>query len=578
MSASEHAEDPRLLDVAEAICRGEAVDWNAVQGEPLDEEGTTTLAELQALERLSRFNAPTTMWGPFDIEREIGRGAFGTVYAAIDRNLQLDVALKVIRPFAPTVLIDANRAFREARLLAQINHPNVVRVYRAERVGSEVGVAMELIDGVTLTEHVARQGRLGPCEALLIGRDLCRALSAVHGAGMVHGDLKARNVMRENGGRIVLMDFGACRIAAANGPCRTDTVTGTPLYLAPELFTGSTPTVASDVYSLGVLLFHLVSGTYPVQGASYADLERHHQEGTRKSLRDTRPDLPRAFTEMVDRATSAEPARRYSTAAAFEDAIDLQLTAAPEPVVLPSWKRWATAAAIVAAIGIPSIALWQRAVVTPDRAGNSAAVPLVSATAAPPPAAAGSYRVGVSMMRVDNGVETELSPGAHVSLGDELSLQVRLSAPAYVYVINEDDRGESFLLFPLPGQSIQNPLPAGVEHRLPGVIDGMQAHWQVTSVGGREHFVIVVSPDPPPASFERMFASLPRPSVDRPLMDHKLSSAGIGVLRGVGGLTTTPLRADQRLRDIPEFSTPLSTTEEVARGLWVRQISLENPQ
>ena len=187
------------------------------------------------------------MWGPFDIEHEIGRGAFGTVYQAVDRNLQLTVALKVIRPFAPAVVIDANRAFREARLLAQINHPNVVRVFRAERVGAEVGVSMELIKGVTLSQLIREQGRLDPREAMTIGRDLCRALGAVHDAGMVHGDLKSRNVMREDGGRTVLMDFGACRLAPTNGPRMADRISGTPLYLAPEIFAGSAPTVASDI-------------------------------------------------------------------------------------------------------------------------------------------------------------------------------------------------------------------------------------------------------------------------------------------------------------------------------------------
>jgi hypothetical protein len=578
MNASEHGEDPRLLTVAAAICRGEPVDWEAVRQQPLAEEDTTTLAELEALENLSRFNSPASMWGPFDLEREIGRGSFGTVYAAVDRNLQLSVALKVIRPFVPTVIIDANRAFREARLLAQINHPNVVRVFRAERVGSEVGVAMELVKGITLSELIKEQGPLGTSETMLIGRDLCRALAAVHAAGMVHGDLKARNVMREDGGRTVLMDFGACRLSQGNGPRMADKISGTPLYLAPELFSGSVPTVASDIYSLGVLLFHLVTGAYPVQGKSFADIERQHG-APRKTLREFRPDLSRSFTDLVDRATADRPEARFATAGAFEEAIEGYLASSTNTALTAgAWKRWAAAAAVVAAIGVPSIAMWQRSAAPAQPAIGAERSPATASTAVPPPATNGIYRVDAALQRVENGVGTRLSDGARVGTGDQLSLQVRVSTPAYVYVVNEDEQGESYLLFPLPGQRVQNPLPAGINHQLPGIVDGAEALWRVTSAGGRDHFIIFVSPEPPPASFERLFASLPHPTVNGPATSHQLSAAGIGALRGVGGLTTTPIRADQELRETPEFSTKLSPTEEVARGLWVRQISLENPR
>ncbi len=579
MNVSEDAEDPRLLHVADAISRGEPVDWDAVRQEPLDDETTTTLVELQALETLSRFNSPSSMWGPFDIEHEIGRGAFGTVYQAVDRNLQLTVALKVIRPFAPAVVIDANRAFREARLLAQINHPNVVRVFRAERVGAEVGVSMELIKGVTLSQLIREQGRLDPREAMTIGRDLCRALGAVHDAGMVHGDLKARNVMREDGGRTVLMDFGACRLAPTNGPRMADRISGTPLYLAPEIFAGSAPTVASDIYSLGVLLFHLVTGAYPVNGKSYEEIERQQNGATgRRNLRDLRPDLPRSFTSIVDRAIADRPEARFPSAAAFEEAIEGYLaSSAQSQYASGSWKRWAAAAAVLAAIGVPSLAMWQRASTTTEPGSTTVRPAVTASPGTAPPAAERSYNVDVSLRRLENGVETPLSQGARVQTGDELSLQLRVSIPAYVYVVNEDEQGQSYLLFPLPGQSIPNPVPAGVTHQLPGIINGTQVHWQVSSAGGREHFIVFISPEPPPSSFERLFATLPHPTAGARVTGHKLSAAGLGILRGVGGLTATPVQADQGLRNSPEFATPLSTTEEVASGLWVRQITLENP-
>ncbi len=109
-----------------------------------------------------------------------------------------------------------------------------------------------------------------------------------------------------------------------------------------------------------------------------------------------------------------------------------------------------------------------------------------------------------------------LQPGARVAPGDRLSLQVVSSIPTYVFVVNEDDRGDAFLLFPLPGQALSNPLPAGQRHDIPGVLNGERLTWRVTSAGGREHFLIFASPDPPSPAFDRIFAMLPRPTADGP--------------------------------------------------------------
>ena len=162
------------------------------------------------LEGFARINAEApASWGPFTVISEVGRGSFGTVYKAVDPNLQLEVALKVIRSDHPDIAIDIARALSEGRLLAKIRHLNVVRVYRAERIDNEVGLSMELIKGHTLDSLVRQRGPYSASEAMLIGVDLCKALAAVHAAGIIHGDIKAHNVMREEGGRTVLMDFGA---------------------------------------------------------------------------------------------------------------------------------------------------------------------------------------------------------------------------------------------------------------------------------------------------------------------------------------------------------------------------------
>lgn len=350
MPGPEDADDRHLLDIAAAISRGERVDWNAARQAPLDDEDSTALVELQALEGLTRFNAPASTWGPFDIEGEIGHGSFGTVYAAVDRNLQVPVALKVIRPREPAAIHDAARAFREARLLAQINHPHVVRVYRADEVGGEVGVAMELIKGVTLLDLLRVQGPLDARETAAIGGDLCRALAAVHGVGMVHGDINARNVMREEGGRTVLMDFGASALSPADGSRAADRIAATSLYLAPERFSGSAPTVASDIYSLGVLLFHLLTNDYPVNGKSHEEIERQHAAGAPlRRVLERRPDLPPSLADAVDRAIARAPAARHATAAAFGAALDASAGSKRSPWRL-GWSWNPTAGARVGSL------------------------------------------------------------------------------------------------------------------------------------------------------------------------------------------------------------------------------------
>src|SRR5439155_25572190 len=139
----------------------------------------------------------------------------------------------------------AGRVIREGALLARVAHPNVVIVHGAERHDGRVGLWMELVRGRTLDQLRGEHGLFGEREATLIGLDLCRALAAVHAAGIVHRDIKTANVMREEGGRIVLMDFGMGLDIAQEGRV-SGSLTGTPLYMAPELFRGGPATARSD--------------------------------------------------------------------------------------------------------------------------------------------------------------------------------------------------------------------------------------------------------------------------------------------------------------------------------------------
>ena len=247
-------------------------------------------------------------WGEFRIIGELGRGGFGRVYRAFDEGLAKEIALKIVRPSSPSRV---SAVMREGQMVARIRHQNVVTVHAVRRVGDEVGFVMDLIDGESLSDWVHRVGRLGAEEAIAIGETVCHALAAVHAAGVLHRDIKARNVMRDSSGRIVLMDFGAGRDEAASS---SDDLTGTPPYLAPELFKGHPASRASDIYSLGVLLYFLVTGGFPVEGENAQQISEAHSSGARRLLVDRRPDLPPGFIRLVERAIAADPVQRYQSA------------------------------------------------------------------------------------------------------------------------------------------------------------------------------------------------------------------------------------------------------------------------
>ena len=257
-------------------------------------------------------------WRHLKIRGALGGGAFGTVFRAWEPRLDREVALKLLHHLDSAA---EDAVVEEASLLARVHHPNVVAILGADRSEGCAGLWMELINGRTLKEI---QDQSGPCsaeEATVYGLDVCRALAAVHLAGLVHRDVKAQNVMREAGGRVVLMDFGA----AATGTGSGTTIRGTPYYLAPEVLQGEAPTVQSDLYSLGVLLFYLVSGDFPVRGNSLDSLREEHRHGRRRLLRDLRPDLSAAFVRMVDAALSARREERPATAGAMEALLESTL-------------------------------------------------------------------------------------------------------------------------------------------------------------------------------------------------------------------------------------------------------------
>jgi serine/threonine protein kinase len=370
--------DEPLLGAAGRIADGEEVDWAAlpVDTDPDIANELALVAQIAAGHRQLHQLLPVTpdtpahlvpdraRWGHLDLLNVVGRGSYGVVYRAWDTSLERLVALKLFHGAArPEAVIE------EGRMLARVRHENVVAVYGADVIDGVAGIWMELVHGRTLDTMVNATGPLSARDAAAIGVDIARALAAVHAAGLLHCDVKAQNVVQEAGGRVVLMDFGAGRLAPEmRDEDQIVDVAGTPRYMAPELFHhGASATRASDVYSLGVLIYFLVTGKYPVAGTTVNELRRNHEAGAFRPLRDLNPGLPPALLDAVARATERDPQLRPESAAIVQGML---ATVPTQPVALPDQRPtrtwWSLAALMLVLLALIVWGVGALAPVTPE--------------------------------------------------------------------------------------------------------------------------------------------------------------------------------------------------------------------
>lgn len=371
--------EPTLEELAAAILDGTSLDWSAAQS-IADEPKRRLIEELHALATLADFHrqqrgeCPPATWGHIRVLDLLASGAFGRVYRAWDTRLDREVALKLLPARSLAEDVRTSSILEEGRLLARVRHINVVTIYGAERIGDTVGLWMELIDGETVEQRLARGVSFKPSEVIEIGTQICRAIAAVHGAGLLHRDIKAQNVMLATDGRAVLMDFGT-GWEMSERTASTRTLAGTPLYLAPELLRGGEATIQSDIYSIGVLLYRMLTGSYPVHADNLEDLRRAHERRDRGDVLATRRDVPRRLAGIIERATNPDTERRYDSV----DALSAALAALqPRPAVIPLKYALATAAALVVCgllLSEGGRRLWHDAEITQSGRPTTSAVP-----------------------------------------------------------------------------------------------------------------------------------------------------------------------------------------------------------
>jgi serine/threonine protein kinase/tetratricopeptide (TPR) repeat protein len=366
--------DP-LDPLIDAVSEGEPVDWKlAESASDLDLDALRALKDMQRIADFSRRlqraepeNAPATPppqpkggkepehWGDLILLDRIGAGAKGEVWRAWDPALQRQVALKFLQSSESSSGGEAGTDLvAEARALARVRHPAVVAVHGIAEHGARAGMWMECLDGVTLAREIERAGPLPAREVARIGLEVCAALEALEGAGLVHGDIKPANIVLEPRGRVVLTDFGlGWRPALEEMEARRSF--GTPLFMAPELHAGGNASPQSDIYALGVTLWWALTGSSPFQARTLPDLREETARGPSHSLDSVRPDAPRALVDAIQWAMNADPGARPQSAALLANRLRVALDPADVRQQSPRRShrlRLAVSAAVGIAVGV----------------------------------------------------------------------------------------------------------------------------------------------------------------------------------------------------------------------------------
>jgi WD40 repeat protein len=283
-------------------------------------------------------SAPTQMLGKYRLLKRLGEGGMAQVYQAYQPGLDRHVAIKLLHPHLAHDPEFLARFEHEAGAVARLRHPNIVQVFDFDVAAGPAGptpyMVMEYIAGPTLKDELERRGvlgeRLAPEEALRIVEALAAALDYAHGRFMVHHDVKPANVMFTAERQVVLTDFGLAHLCGGGGHTETSSTSGTPAYMAPEQAQGERGDRRSDVYSLGVVLYELITGRVPFTGNSAIAVIMQHVGSPPPSPRSATPDLPETVEQVIFKALHKQPAGRYDSAGELAEALRAALGAAAD--------------------------------------------------------------------------------------------------------------------------------------------------------------------------------------------------------------------------------------------------------
>ena len=261
----------------------------------------------------------TLLNGRYRLDAQIGHGGMSTVYRAFDTVLERQVAIKLMHREIASDSDQLERFRREARAVAQLNHPHVVGVIDAGEEGEEDGfttpyIVFEYVEGETLKERIRRNGRLPVAEAIAYAIEIARALGAAHEHHIVHRDVKPQNVLIDEEGAAKVTDFGIARTLHQEGLTADGRVLGTTDYVSPEQALGHAVSGQSDLYSLGIVIFEMLTGDVPFKGENQVAVAMKHVREELPDVQIRRPEVSAALAAVLDRATAKDLGRRYPDA------------------------------------------------------------------------------------------------------------------------------------------------------------------------------------------------------------------------------------------------------------------------
>ncbi len=256
--------------------------------------------------------------GRYRVEARIGAGGMAEVFRGLDTTLNRTVAIKVLKPQFASDPSFVERFRREAQAAARLNHPNLVGVFDTGADNGTNFIVMEYVEGRTLADFMDKGGRLAPAKVVEIAEKIAEALAAAHAQGVIHRDIKTANVMVTRQGVVKVMDFGIARLTT--GPdtiAQTASVLGTAAYISPEQAQGQPVDARSDIYSLGVVLYEMLTGAQPFTGDSAVAIAYKHVQENPRPPSALDPDIPARLDAVVMRAMAKNPANRYQSATEF---------------------------------------------------------------------------------------------------------------------------------------------------------------------------------------------------------------------------------------------------------------------
>lgn len=264
----------------------------------------------------------------YEVLEVIGRGAFGTVLRAFDEKLHRVVAIKVMAQELATTSPARKRFIREAQASAAIRHENVVSIYAVEESSIPPYLVMEYIPGKTLQQRLDEQGPLAVLDVLRIGKQIAEGLAAAHAQDLIHRDIKPANILLESGAReiVKVTDFGLARAADDASVTQSGTITGTPMYMAPEQALGLKLDHRADLFSLGSVLYQMVSGRPPFRANGTLAVLKRVTEDTPRPIREIIPEVPQWLCDIISRLHAKNPAERYGSAREVADLLGHCLT------------------------------------------------------------------------------------------------------------------------------------------------------------------------------------------------------------------------------------------------------------